>query len=136
MDFKKLRADIKIDDNTKKKSPFYELYIKGDINDADYIVETTEFNEEELKDNYFFSLLLYAYNFELPDKDNDAKNTMEVWKYVMENICYPTSDYGNICHSLDTFKLTYFDAYGINHDVTLPKVNKEELEEFILSYNK
>lgn len=85
-----------------QNTPYYEVSIKGDYNDADYSTETTIYNQE-----YFDESAPYIY---LLLKDYSKNHQLEDFPHT-EYVGLPYSDNG-ICHSLEEVKIMYYDENG------------------------
>lgn len=138
--------------------PYYNVYVKMDSNDADYITGDIQYTVEEWnkKSDIFFLMLAYlgqGYSGKFShgrDWGDYYGHHFEENKHGLSEIIIGVaeaenwlqfSDYG-WCHSFSDIIITYFDEENKKHDVTFKKIDElfntevEMIEAIKEAYNK
>lgn len=103
----------------KPEKPYYELYIRADYNDGDYISETTMLSKKQLDEWGLEAYQLILNKLMGPHALDEMEELLTEDEYnLLENIDFPYSDHG-ICHSMSTIRLKYYDEDGFIYDVVL-----------------
>lgn len=103
----------------KPEKSYYELYIKADSNDGDYISETTKFSQRQLDEWGIEAYQLILKKLMGPHALDEMDDLLSPVEYdLLENVSFPYSDHG-ICHSIWIVSLKYYDKDGLTYDVVL-----------------
>lgn len=87
----------------------FHVSIKADSNDGDYITEEESYTEDEFEEIVD----------ELIDLNDNYKGFYKLEDFSSEQLCIPTTDYGDNCHTLTRLKIEYIDGNGEVYDVIL-----------------
>lgn len=134
-----LRDKFIIEKSDKKAEPYYELEVKMDSNDCDYIRETVTFNKAEWEKlpEFFFLMLAYLghgysgkfsrgnnwgdyYGHHWEDNTHGLREEIDIFADHWNCMCY--SDWG-CCHSFSNMTLKYYDEDNFKHDVSIPNID-------------
>lgn len=102
----------------RPKNKTFEVFIKADSNDADYISTLTSYSEEKFNKNIVDDLILlqskYAESHKLEKFENAVYDTYD----RDTELDIPCSDFG-VCHTLEELKITCIDIDGQSYNVKL-----------------
>lgn len=134
-----LRDKFIIEKSDKKAEPYYELEVKMDSNDGDYIRETVTFNKSkwEKLPEFFFLMLAYLshgcsgkfshrertyYGQHWEDNKHGLREEIDIFADHWNCMCY--SEWG-CCHSFSDMTLKYYDEDNCMHDVVIPNIDDQ-----------
>lgn len=135
----KYAKNFTIEQNKSKNKPYYNVYIKMDSNDADFISDDIAYDVDEWnkKPDIFFLMIAYlgqGYSGIFSHDQNWGDYYGHHWaenKHGLSEIIsevaefenwFQFSDWGK-CHSFSDIIITYFDEENRKHDVTYKTVD-------------
>lgn len=104
-----IKYEIVKKDSVKKITPYYEVFIEGDWNDADYVSSVDTYNQEQFNEVVFQLVILNS-------DPMDGEYGLDYSKYDMLSL---PSGYPDGCglHTITEIRVKYFDKNNICHDV-------------------
>lgn len=116
---------------------YFLITMKGDVNDADYIIETTKvYADNEVEVTQLFEALDIFDKIKFPREARTGKIRLaeglkdldeEVYDFITEIINFPRDiDWGNIAHTLEDFFFEYYGTDGKVYYVTDFEIEKDE----------
>ena len=134
-----LRDKFIIEKSDKKAEPFYELEVKMDSDDGNYIYDTVTFKKSEWEKlpEFFFLMLAYLghgysgkfshgkdwdyyYGHHWEDNKHGLREEIDIFADHWNCMCY--SEWG-CCHSFNVMTLKYYDEDNFKHDVSIPNID-------------
>lgn len=153
----KYAKNFTVEQNQPNK-PYYNVFVRMDSNDGDYISGTIQYDEENWnkKSDIFFLMLAYlgqGYRGKFSHGENWGDyygHHYKENKHDLYDIIFSVAEAENwlqfgeydVCHSFRNIIITYFDEENRKHDVTYKTVDElfnteEEMIEAIKeAYNK
>ena len=115
----------------------YEIIIKCDFNDADYISDTIRRSEKNFKEDLLFQYVISYVGKGYQGKFGSEWNDGIYGHHLMENKQFPwleeyceseglllSGPYGDNCHSITKISIVYYDSNGDGHEVSIPDFDK------------
>lgn len=108
----------------KPKKAFFKITIVADSNDADYITEITK-RYADKAENLFKAIEIFL-NINWSKFNHHAlRNGLKAlynespddYYFILEEIEFPRDSWCEICHTLNSFRVEYFDTDGFVYDV-------------------
>lgn len=147
-----------IEQNKTKIKPYYNVFVKMDSNDADYISGDIQYNVDEWneKTDIFFLMLAYlgqGYSGKFShgqDWGDYYGHHCEENKHGLSKIIFEVAEAENwlqfgeydVCHSFSDIIISYYDEENRKHDVTYKTVDdlfnteEEMISSIKEAYNK
>ena len=111
---------------------YFKITIVADSNDADYITEITKRNADEAQD--LFKAIEMFLNIDWGKFDHYAlreglealyNESPDDYYFIVEEIDFPRDSWCEICHTLSSFKVEYFNTDGFIYDVLFDNMRAE-----------
>ncbi len=116
----------------KPQKSFFKITMVADSNDADYITEVTKRNADEAQDllkaiEIFLNINWSKFNHHALRKGLKAlyNESPDDYYFILEEIEFPRDSWCEICHTLSSFRVEYFDTKGFVYDVLFDDMSAE-----------